>query len=281
MEATQKRLAQEQEVPMFEYSSAVQELVKIAKAEKENLDQQIVLAKSRLSQIRQEQIKLQGEFNQWKMGEEQKFKNDLSKRHNQLIDQENKMNFLHKDLEQRRADLLVKEERYLKVEEEKMAIGNARVEIEKIRVNALHLMSDGDRKISEANSAMVQANIRIEQSKKLDEKNNIRNQELCVREDQLKFDMKNLDMERNHLTELKEFVEPKIVEIKALEERVAQDKKETEEKHQEIINRAEENKIALKALEDRKLKLDNQERELRSAQDELRRKIIIADTNKK
>lgn len=272
----EKKLIQEQEVPMFEYNSAVQELVRIGKGQKEDLDQQIVLAKSRLSQVKQEQVRLQGEFGQWKITEEQKFKNELAKRHNQLIDQENKMNILHKDLYQRSADLLVKEERFLKVEEDRKAIGNARVEIEKIRVNAMNLTSEADRRISEANSAMVQANIRIEQSKKLDDKNNIRNQELVAREDKLKFDLKNLDMERNHLIELKEFVEPKIVEIKEIEEGIARDKKEVGDKHQDIINKSEENKIALKALEDIKSKLDAREVELRAKEEAFRNKAALA-----
>ncbi len=274
--ATDVKLKSEQEVPMFEYNSAVQELIKIAKAKKEELDHQIVLATNNLKLLQEEHIRRQGEFNQWRMGEEQKFKNDVSKRHNQLIDQENKMNIFHKDIEQRKADLSIKEERYMKVEEEKQAIGNARVEIEKIRVNALNLMAEADRKISEARSEMSQASIRIEQSKQLDDKNNIRNQELCVREDKLQFDLKNLEMERNHLSELKEFVEPKIVEIKEIEEQTLRDKKEIVEKHQDIINKTEENKIALRALEDKATKLDIRERELRSREDELKRKVAIA-----
>ncbi len=278
--ATDTKLKSEQEVPMFEYNSAVQELIKIAKAKKEELDHQIVLATNNLKLLQEEHIRRQGEFNQWRMSEEQKFKNEVSKRHNQLIDQENKMNIFHKDIEQRKADLLVKEERYMKVEEEKQAIGNARVEIEKIRVNALNLMAEADRKISEARSEMAQANIRIEQSKQLDDKNNIRNQELCVREDKLQFDLKNLDMERNHLSELKEFVEPKIAEIQELESQVTRDKKETVEKNQDTINKLEEIKVALRALEDKKSKLDIQEREFRSKEDEFKRKVIIAESKK-
>lgn len=277
MEATtEKKLRQEQDVDMFEYNSAVQELVKITKAEKENLDQQIVLAKSRLSQIKQEQIRLQGEFSQWKMAEEQKFKNELSKRHNQLIDQENKMNILHKDLQQRDSDFKVKEERMMHIENERQKIGNDRVEIEKIKGNALNLMAEADRKMSEASSLMSQANTRIAQSTKLDEKNAIRNQELSAREDKLQFDLKNLDMERNHLTELKMFVEPKIAEIKVIQEQIERDKKEIMEKHQDIINKTDENKIALKALEDKASKLDSRERMLRSSEDEVKRKIAIA-----
>lgn len=271
----EKKLKDEQEVPMFEYNSAVQELVKISKLEKEKLDHQLVLAKGNLSQLKQEHIRLQGEFNQWKMAEEQKFKNELSKRHNQLVDQENKMSVFFRDLEQRKMDLTIKEERFLKVDEERQKLGNDRVEVEKIRVNALNLMADADRKLSEANSAMAQANIRIEQSTKLDNKNNIRNQELCKREDQIKFDLKNLDMERNHLVELREFVEPKIMEIKQLEESIIRDKKETAEKHQDIINKIEEDKIFLKSMEDKKSKLDIRERELRSAEDEFKRKSLL------
>lgn len=273
---TEVKLKNEQEVPMFEYNSAVQELIKITKAEKENLDQQIVIAKTRLAQIKQEQIRLQGEFNQWKMAEEQKFKNDLSKRHNQLIDQENKMNILHKDLQQRDSDFRIKEERMMHIENDRQKIGNDRVEVEKIRVNALNLMAEADRKISEAASLMSQANTRISQSTKLDEKNSIRNQELTVREDKLKFDLKNLEMERNHLVELREFVEPKIAEIKVIEEQTARDKKEIDDKHQDIINKTEENKIAIRALEDKSKNLDARERMIRSTEDEIKRKIAIA-----
>lgn len=280
MEATEKKLKNEQDVPMFEYNSAVQELVKIAKADKERIDHQVVIATSNLSQLKQEHIRLQGEFNQWKMGEEQKFKNDLSKRHNQLIDQENKMSILHKDLQQRDMDFRIKEERMMKVEEERVKIGNDRIEVEKMRVNAAILMADADRKMSEANSAMTQASLRIEQSTKLDNKNNIRNQELTVREDKLKFDLKNLEMERNHLSELKEFVEPKIVEIKQLEESIARDKKEITDRHQEIIGKSEENKVTLKALEDKKIKIDAMDRDLRSREDEFKRKVIIAESKK-
>lgn len=272
----EKRLDKEQEVPMFEYNSVVQELVKISKAEKDNLDHQIVLATASLNSLREEHIKRQGEFNQWRMAEEQKFKNEVSRRHNQLVDQENKMQILVKDLQQRQADLLVKEERYIKVEEEKRKIDNARVEIEKIRVAAVALMAEADRKISQADSAVAQSNVHIEKATKLDEKNNLRNQELCVREDKLQADLKSLEMERNHLTELKEYVDPRILEIKQLEEQILLDKKEISEKHQDIINKTEENKVALKALEDKKMKLDAQERELRSREDELKRKILIS-----
>ncbi len=238
---------------MIDVHSLVKELNAQAYKEKEVLDHQIVLANDRLNQIKEENVKLQSQFNQWKMAEEQKFKNELSKRHNQLIEQENRMNVLHKDLEQRRADLLVKEERYLNVEKDRQEIGNARVEVEKMRVSAFNLMAEADRKISESKSAMAQAISRIEESKKLDEKNNIRNQEFVTREDNLKFDLKNLDMERNHLIELKD---------------------------QEVVNKEEENKIALKAMEDKKYKLDKQEQEIRSKEDELRRKIVLLDTRK-
>lgn len=280
MVATDKKLEKEQDVSMFQYNSAIKELVEITKKEKENLDHQVLLAKNALKLTREDNIRRQSEFNQWRITEDQKFKNEISKRHNQLIDQENKMNILVRDLQQRQADLLVKEERYLKVEEERRAIGNARVEIEKIRVNAMNLMQEADRKISQSNSDMAQANIRIEQSNKLDQKNSIRNQELTAREDQIKFDLNNLEMERNHLIELREFVEPKISEIKEIEDRIAADKKEISEKHQDIINKTQENKVALKALEDKKSKLDIQERELRSKEDEFKRRLIIADSKK-
>lgn len=265
---------------MFQYNDAVKQLIAIAKKEKETLDHEIVLAKARLSEIKENNIKLQSEFSQWRISEEQKFKNDLSKRHNQLIDQENKMNLLVKDLEQRRADLLVKEERYLSVEKDKREMGNARVEIEKMRTNAMNLMAEADRKLSEAKSAMTQANARIEESKKLDEKNNIRNQEFVAREDKLKFDLKNLEMERNHLVELKEFVEPKIKEIKEIEDNILAARKEVEIKHQEIVNKEEENKIALKAMEDKKAKLDRQEQELKAKEDDLRRKTLLLNAGK-
>lgn len=276
----EKELVKEQEVNMFEYNSTVQELVKITKAEKEKLDHEIVLAKGRLSQLRQEHIRLQGEFNQWKMSEEQKFKNDLSKRHNQLIDQENKMNILHKDMQQRSMDLNVKEERVMKVEEERTKLGNDRVEIEKMRVNANNLMADADRKIGEAHSIMAQANIRLEQATKIESKHNIRNQELTVREDKLAFDLKNIDMERNHLSELKEFVEPKINEIKKIEDSTLAAKKEMDDKHQDIINKTEENKIVMRSLEDKKLSLDKREREIRSREEEINRKILIYESKK-
>lgn len=280
MSSVETKLRREQDVPMFEYNSAVNELVKISKENKERIDHEVVLAKSNLSQLRQEHIRLQGEFNQWKMGEEQKFKNDLSKRHNQLIDQENKMNLLHKDLIQREIDFRIKEERMMKVEEDRIKIGNDRIEVEKMRVNANNLMAEADRKMSEASSAMAQANIRIAASNELDKKNNIRNQELCVKDDKLKFDLKNIDMERNHLIELKEFVEPKIKHIKEMEDNINASKKEIDIKHQEVISKSEENTIALKALADRKNKLDAREIEIRNQEEELRKRIILSEKKK-
>lgn len=274
------KLQREQEVPMFQYNALVQQLSDIAKKEKDKIDHEVVLARSNLSQLRQEHIRLQGEFNQWKMGEEQKFKNDLSKRHNQLIDQENKMNMLHKDLLQRDMDFRVKEERMMKVEEDRIKIGNDRIEVEKMRVHANNLMAEATRKMTEAQSAANQSSMQSEQSKKLDTKNIIRNQELTVREDKLKFDLKNIEMERNHLSELKEFVEPKIAQIKELEEQIARDKKEITQKHQEVINKEEENRIALKALEDRKNKIDRMEMEFRSREDEHKRNVMISGNKK-
>lgn len=277
---TDKKLQDEKDVPMFQYNSTLAELNKITKDEKAKLDQQIVIAKSNLSQLRQEHIRLQGEFNQWKMGEEQKFKNDLSKRHNQLIDQENKMNMFHKDIEQRKADLVVKEERYINIDKDRNAIGNARVEVEKMRVAAMLLMDEASRKMSEASSATTQSSLQIEQSKKLDQKNDLRNQQLCVREDQLKFDLKNLEMERNHLIELRDFVEPKIKNIKEIEDNILEARKEIDFKHQDVLNKSEENKIIIKSLEDRKIQLDRREMEIRSKEDEVKRKILIHETTK-
>lgn len=278
--SAETKLQREQEVPMFQYNALVQQLSDIAKKEKDKIDHEVVLARSNLSQLRQEHIRLQGEFNQWKMGEEQKFKNDLSKRHNQLIDQENKMNMLHKDLLQRDMDFRVKEERMMKVEEDRIKIGNDRIEVEKMRVHANNLMAEANRKMIEAQSAANQSSMQAEQSKKLDAKNIIRNQELTVREDKLKFDLKNIEMERNHLSELKEFVEPKISQIKELEDQIARDKKEITEKHQEVINKQEENRIALKALEDRKTKIDRMEMEFRSREDEYKRSVMISGNKK-
>lgn len=280
IETKEKRLQQEQTVPMFEYQSMTQELMKRIQAEKEKLNHEIVIAKSNLSQLRQEHVRLQGEFSQWKMGEEQKFKNELSKRHNQLIDQENKMSILHRDLIQRDKDFKVKEERMMKVEEDRIKIGNDRVEVEKMRVQAHNLMAEADRKMSEASSAMSQASIRIEQSVNLDNKNLVRNQELTVREDKLIFDMQNIGVEKRHLTELKSFVEPKIKEIKEIEDNINAARKEIESKHQEVINRSEENTIGLKALEDKKNKLMTREKEFLSKEEDLRRKFVLGDNKK-
>lgn len=280
MEKQLVKEVKEQEVPMFEYNSAVNELIKLSKAEKERLDHEIVLARGRAKEIREENIRNQAQFSQWKIAEEQKFKNELSKRHNQLIDQENKMNIFHKDLQQRSADLLVKEERYLKVDEERKKLANDRIDIERIRVAAHNLMAEADRKISDARSAMSQANEFISKSKDLDNKNAIRNQELCVREDKLAFDLKGMEAERKHLTELREAVEPKIIELNTIQEQIARDKKEISDKHQETMVKNEENTIAFKALEDKKAKLDRLENELRSKEDEIKRKILIADTKK-
>lgn len=211
---------------LFTYSEAVKQLATQKKAEFEDYQHKISLAKATLRSLQDSLSKTQADFNTKMTLEKQKFDGDCQNKTNELLNRDENLRNGERNLIHR--EMLIKE-RELKmnlVDEERKQLFQERVEIEKLKnatqielKNTMALQGEAQNKVNQANTRETEANKIL---KEANEKNSLveyKLGQLKEKEKKILTDIENLEKIRQEIKpQLEESEKAKIQNEAILEE---------------------------------------------------------------
>lgn len=280
MPAKDERLIDSQGKLYNEYNETLKQLLTQAKIELDTVNHNLLLAQNNLKLTNESIVRQKNEFDIWKRQKEQEFSNINIQKTNDLVAREHALQKNEENISRRLTDLQTIEVQALGVANEKNQIANDRVEIQKLRVKAEQLMQEAATKMNEANHIINLANNRQKEADDIKTKYDSFNIEMTNREAMLKDKLKEWDLMKKNLDELKLIVEPKIKEIDAREVKFIQREDDLKKKEDDVNRKLVEDKTLFLANEEKEKKLDAKKRELLTKEEEINRKLLLIGAGK-
>jgi len=256
-------------------------LIEQKKLELADLNHKILLAKSSITTLQQQQVDMQNKFNQQMYQDKQKLENERNIKLNDLAHREDVMNQGERDLGRRITELDAREKDVLKLEDERKKLVSDRIEVEKLKTQALQDIEEGNRLISEAQSRINIANIKEAEAKQAIAKAEQINTSVTAREDGLKVQTEELNRRIKNLEEVKKEIDPKLVELGEKEKSINKKLQEAELKEANANSKLEEDKRTFAAIEEKLKALKDKEFDIANREEELLRRIATFEANKK
>jgi chromosome segregation ATPase len=265
----------EKDIELLDYSGAINQLNVIAKKELEDTRNQINTENYNLAMLRDRIVKQTNEFESWKRAERLKFQNEFSQRQNDIIAKQNRINDEVLQQERITIDLRTQQQRFefLKDEQNKLKEALVKLEGRKIEVQDMATQVESQRSsvlTMQNQASMVSAKASEELEKTRQE--NIRlvalNDSLSKREKQLEEDIKNSK-------ELKDFVEPKIRDIKIQQENLDNSINQNTETIARLQQTMQDEKILLQSILDKKAQLEKDTASFLSQKTEFERQRLL------
>jgi chromosome segregation ATPase len=275
-----KSKSDEKDVELLDYIGAINQLVSIAKKDLEDVKNQILLENVNLMNLKERIIKQTNEFERWKKGEEQKFKDEMNTVRNDILAKQNMVNQHVQQQERITQDLNSQHQRFESLNADKLKLKEELVKIEGQKIQAQDMINDAVRQLSESKSAQNQANMLYQEALAIQEKNKQENIRLSNLNGSLESRAVQIEESAKNLANLKEFVEPKLRSIKEEQDFLNEAKEHNQTKINELLAKIDEEKIILKSLVDRKAEVEKAEKELESKKEEFSRQQILNPGNR-
>lgn len=261
------------------------ELLKIVinqkKADLDNLHHKILLAKNNLRAIEDGCRKTQSEFNQRMATEKQEIERLKNKKLNEYAQQEEKNQQAMRRFNEREMRLQEKEGTQARLDTERKALYEQRVELEKITRNSkvelertFALQSEAQNKITQASLKEQQADKKLAEAKQLNSSAEYQLNQAKEMEKKSSLDLENVQKIREEIT-------PKIAELEALIKKNEKILSETKEREANATAKIEENSRMIADMKKQHEALKNKEREIISREEEVARQEIVIEKVKK
>ena len=218
----------------------------------------------------------QSQFEQWKRMEEQKLTELKNKMNNDIIRREKAIEIGELDMKRRSEEISRREEIGKTILGKETRLYNDRLDVEKLRVSASVLMEDANRKMSDASSMYSQANVTNQKAQDTMNKANLLNDTIIKREGIVSEKEKEILLQSKNLEELRKVIDPKLSELKILEDKLATQVAELKKKEELVNSKIVEEKSFLRSLEDRENKLIERQKELNQKDEDITRKALIS-----
>lgn len=256
----------------------VKRLIEQKKLELENINHQILLAKSAITALQEQQVRMKNEFDQKIFQDKQQLEQEGIKKHNDWIYREDIITKNERDIGKRIAELDMREADVLKIEDERKELRNNRIEVEKLKTQAIEDINSANQLISEAQSRINTANIKEQEAKQVIAKAENLNSEVVRGKDELKIQREDLDRRLKNLEEVKKDVEPKLKELTEKEKSIDKKLNEIQVEEANISLKIEEDKKILVAIEEKLGQMRNKEIDIATREEDLLRKLAVLKT---
>ncbi len=271
------RLETPEKVAIFrDYDDVFKRMLEASKVEKENLDHQILLRKNELKLIEESLLRQQNAFEQKKREEETKLAQAKAKWLQEKTNREHALDVLEREYTLRSKEIEDRERKSLVIIDERAKLNADRIEVEKLYNKANELSLIANKKIDEANTKINNASIIEQKVKEKENKANALNSTFNAREEKINEMEKEAKLRLKNIEEVKKAIEPKIEELKLLEDNVNKKSKALAEKEGEVNKLLTDEKALLKGLEEKKAKLEAREKELLQKDETITRKALLA-----
>lgn len=264
----------DQEIKMFNYKSALDELVKNKTKELEDINHQKLLALNQLKAAQDGVIRERSIFEQYKREEELKFRNVLNAKEADVNKRLSGINVKEQQLSRREADLKEKEKVAFNVADDRLRLNTDRLELERMKIQVRDSLINANKMNSDNLNKANMLTARELQAKASIEKCDAFNKDLVNREADLNKRIEQFRLEERHLEALKKFVDPKVKEITDREAVIKSQLFDIEKKTKDVEVRRDENRKFLAALEDREKKAASEEKRLLTLSEEVQRKAL-------
>lgn len=277
MATKQAKLESPEKVEMLRnYDGLMQRIIEEAKREKVEIDHQILLKKQEYQRIIDATVRQQNDFEKWKRSETEKLNQEIAKRKNEIINKENMLRVAEELIKRKTMEADERERISAGLVDERNRVNNDRIEVEKLNHKAKEANLEAQKLMDKANQLLNQVSIRETQVKRIEEKVNGINSGLSSRESTVIEKEKGIDSRIKNLEQVKSAIEPKIEELKLIEENIKKEKKALDDEKNDILKKVEEEKAMLKGIQVRELKVKDKEKELLRREEEIMRKALLA-----
>jgi hypothetical protein len=266
----------ENDVTLIDYNGAIQQLIAQSKKELEDIKNQILLENVNSVKLKEKFLKDTQEFERWKRSEEQKFKNLLAEKTNEIIKNKNEIDIHVQQQRQITADLNLQHQKFEGLNAERVKLKEELVRVEGMRIQAIDMIKQAETQRAEVLTQQNNANMALIKAKEIEEIAHQENIRLTNLNDALESRAREIEQKAKDLGNLKEFVEPKLRTITEQQEALEEAKKENDERIAQLQAKIEEEKILFKSVMDKKSEVEKQEKELLSKKEEFGRQQLLA-----
>lgn len=266
----------EKDIEMLDYSGAINQLNVIAKRDLEETRNQINTANYELAMVRDKIIKDTNNIESWKREEKLKFTNETTLIKNDIIANQNRINNEVKQQEMITADLRTQQAKFETLNQERIALKEELVKLEGRKIQLVELERQVESQRSAALSLHNQASMALAKSEEDTEKNKQENIRLVDLNDKLEKRIKDIEDNSKTYESLKNFVEPKLIEIRDEQKLLDESKKENIENMAKLQQMMLDEKILLQSVLDKKAQLEKDVKDFLSSKKELERQQILS-----
>lgn len=266
----------EKDIELLDYSGAINQLVINSKKELEEVRNQINTANFNLSQLRDKTIKDTNELERWKREEKLKYTNELTKRQNEVIANQNRINLEVQQQERITSDLRTQQSKFDTLNQERIALKEEMMKLESRKIELADMMKQIEARNSESISLQNQGSMALAKAAEQEQRNTQENIRLVNMNDQLEKRSKDIEEQIKSHTNLKDFVEPKLRSIREEQEALDIAKNENEERISKLQSIMQEEKIMLQSITDKRIQLDKDINSFTSQKQEFERSQALS-----
>lgn len=265
----------EKDVGLLDYSASINQLNAIAKKELEDTQHKTMLENANLAVLKDKIIRMTNDFEAWKKQETAKFNKEMNQIRNDMIAKQNEVN-MHLQQQQRiTIDLQTQQGRFEGLQAERVALKEEMVKVEGQKIQAADMIKMAENLKAEA---LTLQNVGLglkKEAEDIQEKNKQENIRLSNLSSSIDEKVKATAEEFKRLTDLKEFVEPKIRTIQEQTDALEKAKVSNQEIIDELNRKIAEEKILLQSVLDKKAQLEKDTKALESDKQEFQRAKLL------
>jgi hypothetical protein len=265
---------------MKDYDEILEKLIAESKRERDDLDHQITLKKNQLLQTQEQIVRQQQEFEKNKRISEEKRNEEFVKRENAIALKEHALRVGEDNFTKRMFELGEREKTVSGLVDERKALANERIEVEKLHRRADDTLKEAHLKLAEADSKYHKASMLETVIREKENQINGKIRDIDVRENTITDKLKDIKSREKNFEEVKKVIDPKLEELKFLEKSIKDKETELSKKGDELRERIAENSAIIKGLEEREKKVKERERMVLQKDEEITRKALLAGINK-
>ena len=260
-----------------DWLNSAKDILKEKDLELKKIQHDIVCAATGLKNINDNIIKERNDWEREKRRLRQDFDNELNLKKRKLDEEAHRLEFGAMEHNKRMEEVQAREERVLKLEEEKKRLSQERIEIEKLNMSLGDLEIKTKERLSIADDKLHRANIILEEHNKKQAALKLEEAGLTALDDRLKNEKIAIDKEKVNVEKVRKEIEPLVDGYKKQENSLQVERQKLEQERIALQDKISEERNLFSILEEEKRKIDLQKREIAQKNEEIKRLILFKE----
>ena len=266
----------EKDVSIISYNEISTELRERLKKDLEDIKNQINLANYDLAMLRDRKIKENNDLESWKRAERLRYTNEFTQKQNDIIANQNRINMEVQQQERITGDLRTQQTKFEGLRAEQIKLKEELVKLEGKKIEVADMLKQAEVRLTESLNSQNQGSMALAKAAEEAEKTKQENIRLEALNDSLSKREKKLEEDIKNAQDLKDFVEPKIRDIKIQQEHLDASIMQNTAEIARLQQTMNDEKILLQSIMDRKAAVEKAESELISKKQEFDREQLLS-----